>query len=65
MPTVTSIPLFQKYTLDELERRTPYSAIYLLNIRDGRKRLTPRFREVMTLVLGESDATLFATTEGR
>ena len=61
MSTATVLPLFQKYTLDELERLTPYSATYLIAIRDSGKLVRPRFRRVMSKILNEPESALFAS----
>ena len=53
------LPLFQKYTLEELHRRTKYKLSYLLGIRDGQHPVRPRFKFVMSRILNESEAALF------
>lgn len=58
-------PIFEAYTLEELERRSPYSMGYLVSIRDGQKPARPWFRKTMASILRESTERLFVPEEGR
>ena len=57
-------PLFNKYGLEELHRRAPYTLSYLLQIMEGQKPVRPRFRSVMSRILNESEAELFGSDAG-
>lgn len=63
MAAVAEYPIFEQYTLDELESRTIYSAAYLLAIRDGKKEANPTFRARMAEQLKRSESDLFGKKE--
>lgn len=61
MPTKEwpKIPLFQKYTLEELAERTRYEKSYLFAIECGNKHPSRRFMDTVCLILNQSKETLF------
>lgn len=57
--TQPTAPLFEEFSLDELTRRTGYSEVYLVALKAQPGRITPRFRDVVSRILGRSEAELF------
>ena len=51
-------PLFNDYTIDELHKRTGYSEVYLIEVKNGRI-LRPRFIKTVCGILNRSEAELF------
>ena len=54
-----TIPLFEKYTVDELSKRTGYKKTYLAQIEDGYYEPTRTFKRKLVAILGESEESLF------
>lgn len=54
-------PLFEQYSMEELERLTPYRFSYLAALKQGSLPITGRFRDVVAKCLRRSEAELFGT----
>lgn len=54
-----TVPLFAQYSLEELASRTGYSEMTLVNMKSQPAKITPRFRDVVSRILGRSEAELF------
>ena len=52
-------PLFDLYKLDDIHERTGYAFSYLLDVKEGRKKLNQRFRKTLTGIYNQSDDELF------
>jgi hypothetical protein len=53
------IPLFERFTVEQLTELIPYSERYLRDLRDGDQPIRPRFRRIASRILGQSEADLF------
>lgn len=57
--TRATVPLFQLFTIEQLTRLTPYSVSYLDALLDSRQPIRPRFKRVVSRILGRPESELF------
>ena len=55
------VPLFEQFTLEQLTILTPYSEAYLDDLARGNHPIRPRFRRVVTRLLGKPEDELFGS----
>lgn len=60
---VPNIPLFDTHSISWIAERTPYTEGYLLRVKEGRTKLTPRFKDTITMILRRPEAELFGQPE--
>jgi hypothetical protein len=53
------LPLFEEFSIEELDRRTGYSESHLLSIKHGWREANNLFRRKMSTILGRSEDELF------
>ena len=53
-------PIFREYDISDLARRFGYTELYLVNLKDGQKPITPRFRAYCAAILRRPESELFA-----
>jgi hypothetical protein len=58
-------PLFDLFTVEQLASLTPYSAAYLRDLEGRPERIRPRFRQVVSRLLGKSEDELFESPSGQ
>ena len=56
-------PIFRDHNVEELAELTGYRAGYLLNMKEGKYPVTPRFRRKMAAALGRPEGELFLEPE--
>ena len=56
-------PMFKLYSIDQLLQLLPYSEIYLRDLKMGRQKLRPRFKQVAASALRMSEEQLFGNSE--
>jgi hypothetical protein len=63
MPTKIIAPLFQKHSLEEIERETAYSIHTILSFRDGNQRMSDRFKRACCGVFNATEEELFGESD--
>lgn len=58
--TRATVPLFQLFSIEQLTQLTPYSESYLDALLDSRQPIRPRFRRVVSRILGRPESELFS-----
>lgn len=61
-PAPSRAAIFRLYRTDDLAERLAVSERYILDLRDGYKRIRPGFRKRATHRLGQSEEVLFSET---
>ncbi len=59
MPKTAELPIFRRYNIEEIARRTGYSERYLLGVKVGSFEANTRFRRLVSQFMNESEAELF------
>lgn len=54
-----TVPLFERFTVEQLTGLIPYSERYLKDLRDGQQPIRPRFRRTVSRILGQPESALF------
>ena len=60
----TTHPIFERYSLQELGRRTGYSVEYLADLLVGHRPISKLLKRKMSRILNEPESALFASDGG-